>query len=190
MFGANKRLRDLGYIWNDPKEENVGRIINDIDFNGNSYHSGDIVIIDLEDFAYVGEVTPDEVLEEVNYPLTLNGETGMHQLTYNEYEDKVASGDPFIVVIEREGCGYCTMYMPVLEEIAKENDLIVFATYAMPHAPMGGLGLYGDECATYFFALHAGKEKSVGVTFGSPYIYYYESAYILLCSKAVSHRLS
>ena len=59
-----------------------------------------------------------------------------------------------------------------IEEIAAENDLIVFATYAMPHAPMGGLGLYGDECATYFFALHAGKEKSVGVTFGSPYIYY------------------
>lgn len=59
-----------------------------------------------------------------------------------------------------------------IEQIANENDLIVFATYAMTHAPMGGIGLYCEECATYFFALHAGKEKSVGVTFGSPYIYY------------------
>lgn len=59
-----------------------------------------------------------------------------------------------------------------IQEIAEENDLIVFATYTMPHAPMGGLGLFGEECATYMFALSAGKEKSVGITFGSPYIYY------------------
>ena len=37
---------------------------------------------------------------------------------------------------------------------------------------MGGLGLYAEECATYFFALHAGREKSIGVSFGNPYIYY------------------
>ena len=59
-----------------------------------------------------------------------------------------------------------------IKQIDDENDLIVFATYTMPHAPMGGLGLFGEECATYFFALSEGKEKSVGITFGSPYIYY------------------
>ena len=59
-----------------------------------------------------------------------------------------------------------------IEQIAAENDLILFASYTMTHQPMGGLGLYCEECATYFFALHAGKEKSIGVSFGSPYIYY------------------
>ena len=59
-----------------------------------------------------------------------------------------------------------------IEQIAEENDLILFASYTMPHQPMGGIGLYAEECATYFFALHAGREKSIGVSFGSPYIYY------------------
>jgi len=68
----------------------------------------------------------NEKLEEVNYPLTLNGETGLHQLTYNEYKDKVENGDAFIVVIEREGCGYCTMYMPVVEEISKEKKIPLY----------------------------------------------------------------
>ncbi len=82
VYKAYKRLRDLGYIWNDPKEENVGRIINDIDFNGNSYHSGDIVIIDLEDFAYVGEVTPDEVLEELAFA-SYNSKTYTYEVRYS-----------------------------------------------------------------------------------------------------------
>ena len=68
----------------------------------------------------------NEILEEINYPLTLSGEAGLHQLTYNEYEDKVSSGEPFIVVIEREGCGYCTMYMPVLEEISKDKKIPLY----------------------------------------------------------------
>jgi len=61
---------------------------------------------------------------------------------------------------------------PEITEIAEENDLILYASYTMPHQPMGGLGLYAEECATYYFALHAGREKSIGVSFGSPYIYY------------------
>ena len=68
----------------------------------------------------------NEELEEVNYPITLNGEVGLHQLTYSEYEDKVDGGEAFIVVIEREGCMYCTMYMPVVEEVAKEKKIPLY----------------------------------------------------------------
>ena len=68
----------------------------------------------------------NEKLEEVNYPISLNGETGLHQLTYNEYEDKVSNGEAFIVVIEREGCMYCTMYMPIVEEVAKEKKIPLY----------------------------------------------------------------
>ena len=74
VYGAYKKLRDLGYIWNDPKSENIGRIINDIKINGREYKKGDIVIIDLEDFAYVGEITPDEVLDEISWS-SYNGKT-------------------------------------------------------------------------------------------------------------------
>lgn len=56
--------------------------------------------------------------EEVEYPLVLVGEPGLHQMTYNDYEEKVESGDPFVVVIERAGCSYCVQYMPIIEDVA------------------------------------------------------------------------
>lgn len=81
-----------------------------------------VLIIVLSLFTTKG----NEILEEVNYPLTLNGESGSYEITYNEYVDKVDAGETFIVVIERDGCGYCTMYMPVVEEVAKEKKIPLY----------------------------------------------------------------
>lgn len=53
VYEAYKRAREKGYIWNDPKIENIGRINNNI------------FIIDLEDLAYVGKTISDELLEEI-----------------------------------------------------------------------------------------------------------------------------
>ena len=64
--------------------------------------------------------------EEVNYPLTLSGEAGLHQITYNDYEEKVENGDAFIVIIERAGCGYCVQYMPIVEEVANEKKIPIY----------------------------------------------------------------
>ena len=64
--------------------------------------------------------------EAVEYPLTLAGEVGLHQITYNEYESKVENGDAFIVIIERAGCGYCIQYMPIVEEVAKEKKIPLY----------------------------------------------------------------
>lgn len=58
-----------------------------------------------------------------------------------------------------------------IAEIDKENDLIIYAGFLMPHAPMGALSFYDEECATFFFAFTKGKEKSIGVSMGSPYVY-------------------
>ena len=72
-YKAYSNIRNLGYIWNDPKEENIGRIIN-VDgckIGGKKYvpkqqyKKGDLVLIDLDDIAYVGEETSDTVLEEI-----------------------------------------------------------------------------------------------------------------------------
>lgn len=64
--------------------------------------------------------------EEVEYPLTLAGETGLHQMTYDQYEEMVDNGDAFIVVLERAGCGYCIQYMPIIEEVAKEKKIPLY----------------------------------------------------------------
>ena len=68
----------------------------------------------------------NEELEEVDYPLTLVGEAGLHQITYDEYETKVDNGDAFIVIIERAGCGYCVQYMPIVEEVANEKKIPLY----------------------------------------------------------------
>lgn len=66
-----------------------------------------------------------KVEDEIEYPLTLTGEVGLNQITYNDYKKMVEDGDAFVVVIERTGCGYCQMYMPILEEYVKEKQIAV-----------------------------------------------------------------
>lgn len=64
-------------------------------------------------------------LEEVSYPLELYGKVGLNQVTYQEYAELVENNEAFIIVIERTGCGYCQMYMPILEEVTKEKKVSI-----------------------------------------------------------------
>ena len=81
-----------------------------------------LVIVGLAMFSSKGT----KAEEAVDYPLTLAGEVGLHQITYGEYEDFVDSEEPFIVVIERAGCSYCIQYMPIVEEVAKEKKIPLY----------------------------------------------------------------
>ena len=63
--------------------------------------------------------------EELDFPLQLSGKVGLNEITYKEYKDMVAAGDAFVVVIERTGCGYCQMYMPIMKEVAEEKKIAV-----------------------------------------------------------------
>ncbi len=78
-------------------------------------------------FAIVGVLSTKgtKAEEEIKFPLELSGEVGLNEITYSEYEKKVNNGDAFVVVIERTGCSYCQMYMPIMEEYAKENKIAV-----------------------------------------------------------------
>ena len=64
-------------------------------------------------------------MEEVDYPVTLAGEVGLHEITYSDYEKMVENGDAFIVIIERTGCSYCQQYMPLVEEVANEKKIAI-----------------------------------------------------------------
>lgn len=81
-----------------------------------------ILIIFVSIFSSKG----NKKLEEVEYPLTLAGESGLQQITYNDYETMVNNNDAFIVVIERAGCSYCIQYMPIIEEVAKEKKIPLY----------------------------------------------------------------
>lgn len=81
-----------------------------------------LLIIVIAVFSSKGNVE----LEEVNYPLTLSGEAGMHQISYDEYAKKVENKEAFIVIIERAGCGYCEQYMPIVTEVAEEKKIPIY----------------------------------------------------------------
>lgn len=59
-----------------------------------------------------------------------------------------------------------------LVKVDKESDLIIYAAYVAGHQPVGAMSLYGEEAKTYLFAFSHGKEKSIGVSFGYPYLHY------------------
>ncbi|MBQ5746797.1 MAG: glycoside hydrolase family 3 protein [Clostridia bacterium] len=59
-----------------------------------------------------------------------------------------------------------------LKKISDNSDLIIYAAYVAMHMPAGYFRLFGEECLTFYHAFKHGKEKSVGVSFGYPYIHY------------------
>lgn len=64
---------------------------------------------------------------KVELPLVLTGEeTTLTKIDYSTYEEKIKNGDNFIIVIERTGCSYCEMYMPVLEEVAPVYSIPIY----------------------------------------------------------------
>ena len=61
---------------------------------------------------------------------------------------------------------------PELKTISDNSDLIIYAAYVAPHQPLGAMRLFGEEARTFFYAFNHGKEKSIGVSFGYPYVHY------------------
>lgn len=59
-------------------------------------------------------------------PLKLTGEAGLHQLTYQEYEEKIESNEAFVLIIERATCSHCVTYMPIAEKFANDNNVPMY----------------------------------------------------------------
>ena len=65
---------------------------------------------------------------EISYelPLALNGEGGLHLLSYSEYQSKIDNDESFVVVLSRESCSHCANFLPVAEEFAKSKNLPMY----------------------------------------------------------------
>jgi len=60
-----------------------------------------------------------------------------------------------------------------IEEAAKKSDLIIYAGFIGFHAPKGAPSFYEDEFWSLRYAFTAGKEKSIGISLGYPFIHHY-----------------
>ena len=78
-----------------------------------------LIIVVLAMFSSKGT----KAYEEVEYPLSLVGEVGLHQINFEEYSTFVENNEAFIVIIERAGCSYCIQYMPIVSDVANEKNI-------------------------------------------------------------------
>lgn len=65
--------------------------------------------------------------QKIELPIALSGEdVGMTKIDYSTYESKIENNENFIIIIERTGCSYCEMYMPIVEEASSELAIPVY----------------------------------------------------------------
>ena len=62
---------------------------------------------------------------DIELPAVVEGEAGTRTITYSEYEELMASNKPFLAVVIHDGCHYCEMYEPIVEEVANEYGIPV-----------------------------------------------------------------
>lgn len=62
----------------------------------------------------------------VDNPIRLKGEAGYTEITVYEYEKKIDNNEHFVVVISREGCTYCELYAPIVENVAEDKNIPIY----------------------------------------------------------------
>lgn len=50
----------------------------------------------------------------------------LKKITYTEYEELINKGEQFTVIIERTGCSYCELYMPIVEKVTNEYKTVIY----------------------------------------------------------------
>lgn len=83
---------------------------------------GLIVVVILGFFLMKGK----KVEPSYQLPLALTGESGLQELTYSEYQEKIDNKESFVLIIERATCSHCVNFMPVAENFAKDNNVPMY----------------------------------------------------------------
>lgn len=86
------------------------------------------------------------------------------------------------VVMERN------IFIDKLEQEQAAYDLILYAIYTRPHHPMGPLTFYREVAGTVWASYSCAREKSVTVSFGSPYhaTDYFEAADVFISTYSIA----
>lgn len=82
-----------------------------------------VVVVLMIALILTGEKKPELNIE---LPIALEGEAGFTEITYSEYDEKLNTEAPFVVVLVRDGCDWCTEYKPILTEVADEYSLPIY----------------------------------------------------------------
>ncbi len=58
-------------------------------------------------------------------PVTVEGEAGLREVTYAEYEEAINSEKPFVVMIGSDDCAHCKNFQPIMEKVAADKKIPV-----------------------------------------------------------------
>lgn len=83
---------------------------------------GLVIVVILGSFLMKGEK------EEPSYqlPLTLEGEAGLHFLSYSDYQQKIDNKESFVVILSRKSCSHCANFIPVAKQFAEDKKLPMY----------------------------------------------------------------
>ena len=84
-----------------------------------------LLVVVLLVVACIVTSTKKESKVDIELPVAVEGEAGTKTISYTEYEELMNSNKPFLMIIIQDGCGYCEMYEPVVEEAANELGIPV-----------------------------------------------------------------
>ena len=54
------------------------------------------------------------------------GETKLHEITVDKYNELLASGDKFVLLLGRPGCSHCVAFKPVITNVANTKGIDVY----------------------------------------------------------------
>lgn len=85
-----------------------------------------LLVVVLLVVACIVTSTKKESKVDIELPVAVEGVAGTKTISYTEYEELMNSNKPFLMVIIQDGCGYCEMYEPIVEEVANEYRLPIY----------------------------------------------------------------
>ena len=85
-----------------------------------------LLVVVLLVVACIVTSTKKESKVDIELPVAVEGEAGTKTISYTEYEELMNSNKPFLMVIIQDGCGYCEMYEPIVEDVANEYRLPIY----------------------------------------------------------------
>jgi len=62
---------------------------------------------------------------DIELPLTLAGNFGVNEITYDEYEKYLEDEENILVIIIQTGCSHCENFLPVVQEVVGEYQIPV-----------------------------------------------------------------
>jgi len=179
-----------GYISMERLDDAVNRILTVKEKLGLFQKDNHPVPLTITDQMYINSIQKQTAEASVTlirdrnrqFPLTADRYKTITVIPITHYEPALAEAE--LLCRELENRGFTVNYSPKLmtraemTEVTENSDLVIYALFSRSFRPIGFLDFQGEEARKIMLSLCTAVEKSIVVSFGSPYFggQYFERA--------------